>query len=134
MFAASLEKGICNAMPDVCKTPAPPAPAPVPMPYPNIAQLPMATGASTKVLINMMGAVTAQSKINISSGDEAGVAGGVTSGKNVGEATFKQPSQKVFAEGQGMVPLGSMTGQNGTSANVPGLVAVPSQDKVLLLG
>ena len=40
--------GMCQAMPDVCKVPAPPLP-PIPTPFPNMGQLMQAQKASTKV-------------------------------------------------------------------------------------
>ena len=49
MFAVTKQAGQCLAMPDVCKTPAPPAP-PIPTPYPNIAMPMMGNPATTKVL------------------------------------------------------------------------------------
>ncbi len=119
-------------MPDVCKTPAPPGP-PVPVPYPNVAMMNQATKTSTKVRFAGKPVVTVKSEIPRSVGDEAGSAGGVVSGMNIGKATFKQGSAKVIVEGQRCVFLSAVTAQNGANANVPsGIVAAPSQAKVII--
>lgn len=130
MFAVTKQAGQCFAMPDVCKTPAPPAP-PVPIPYPNIAMPMMGNPATTKVLIAGMPALTKSSKITISSGDEAGVAGGVVSGKIMGPAEFIMGSMKVKLEGNPAVRLGDPTKQN--DGNAVGAVLAPSQAKVMIM-
>jgi hypothetical protein len=63
--------------PDVCKTPAPPAPF-VPIPYPNIGQCSQAKGSTTGKKVKLDGgkAVVQGTEISMSSGDEAGTAGG----------------------------------------------------------
>ena len=76
MFVCTIAAGQAMAMPDTCKTPAPPAP-PVPIPYPNFAMTQMASPASTKVLIGGSPALMKTSEIPLTSGDEPGVAGGV---------------------------------------------------------
>lgn len=131
--ASTKAGGICLAVPDVCLTPA--APSPVPIPYPNIGQLPAADGAVDKVLMELKETVVESSKIPSSSGDEAGTNGGVTSGVNMKEVTFKRYSTKVFAAGKKVVFVTASTAHNGTSANVPaplGLVVAPSQTKVFV--
>jgi hypothetical protein len=51
MFPASSKGGgSCAGFPDVCKVPAPPAPF-VPTPFPNLSQVTMASGTSSKVKI-----------------------------------------------------------------------------------
>lgn len=133
MFPASCKAaGMCMGFPDVCKTPAPPAP-PIPIPYPNIAQVPAASGGtcSSKVKIMNQPAVTKDTEIPMSSGDEAGVAGGVTSSCNMGKVVYKQASTKVKAEGKGIAKLLDMTSHN--KDNFPaGNQLVPSQPKVLI--
>jgi len=133
MFPASTNGGgNCMAMPDVCKVPAPPAP-PIPTPFPNTAMMNQATGASLKVKICGKQTVTTKSKIPKTMGDEAGVAGGMISGMNMGPASFKKGSTKVKVEGSPTVSLTSMTAHNGTNANAPaGTVVAPSQQKVLI--
>lgn len=133
MFPASSKGGgQCLGVPDVCKTPSPVGP--VPVPYPNTAMLMQAQNTSTKVKFVGMEAVTLKSKIPQSMGDEAGVAGGVVSGMNMGEASFKKGSSKVKVEGQPVVHLTSVSSHNGTNANMPaGAQIVPSQTKVLVM-
>ncbi len=124
--------GMCQATPDVCKVPAPPAP-PIPTPFPNMGQLMQATGTSTKVKFFAAEVVTLKSKIPMSQGDEAGVAGGLVSGQNMGPITFKKGSSKVLVEGQACVYQTSVTAHNGNNANAPaGTQQSPSQQKVLL--
>lgn len=128
--------GTCMAVPDVCKVPAPPAP-PVPTPFPNIANCNQATTGtcSQKVTIQNKPLLTKKSEIPMSSGDEAGVAGGVVSGKNKGEAKFVKFSSKVKIEGQFVVFQTCTTAQNGKNANAQGgLQADPSQQKVTVAG
>lgn len=130
--ATTMAGGMCMAMPDVCLVPAPPAP-PIPTPFPNLAQCPMALQTTTKVLVMNMPALTQGSKIPLSSGDEAGVGGGVMSGMFMGEVSFRTSSSKVSFQGQKAVMLTSMTAHNGSNANAPaGVNMVPSQAKVLV--
>jgi hypothetical protein len=133
MFPAStMAGGVCMGVPDVCKVPAPPAP-PIPIPFPNVGQCPMATGTTTKVTVMNMPALTEASKMPLSSGDEAGVAGGVVSGVNMGPVAFKTFSSKVSFQGKKAVMLTGTTGHNGSNANMPaGVCMAPSQTVVLV--
>jgi len=130
MFAVTKQNGQCMAMPDVCKTPAPPAP-PIPIPYPNIGMPMMGNPATLKVLVCGMPALTKASKITITNGDQAGVAGGVASSKIMGPAEFVMASMKVKLEGNPAVRLGDMTKQN--DGNAVGSVVAPSQAKVMIM-
>lgn len=136
MFPASTKSGGQCVVPgplDVCKTPAPPAPVPPPMPYPNMAMVPTANDVSGKVFVTNMAAVTVKSKIPRSNGDEPGVAGGLVSAMNMGEVDYKMGSSKVSVEGEKWAHLTSMTGHNGSNANVPaGAQVAPSQAKVIV--
>ncbi|MFO0615207.1 MAG: DUF4150 domain-containing protein [Polyangiaceae bacterium] len=128
--------GQCMAMPDVCKTPAPPGP-PIPLPYPNIALVMQATPstASKKVKVLEKPAVLLNTKIPMSSGDEAGSAGGVVSGTIKGPVGFTQGSTKVKIEGQPVVYATCPTAHNGSNPNAPcGHQVSPSQSKVLVRG
>jgi len=132
MPATSNAGGVYFAMPDVCLTPAPPAP-PVPVPYPNIAQVASSLGFSTKVVIENRPAIGEGAKVPMSSGDEAGVNGGVTSGVNMNQVAPKSFSSKVLFQGKKAVMLTAITGHNGSSANMPmGAQIAPSQVKVLV--
>ncbi len=127
--------GVANGFPDVCKTPTPAGP--VPIPYPNIAMMNQAsTGTCTKK-VKVVGkpALTAKSKIPMTSGDEAGSAGGVVSSKIKGEAKFTKTSMKVKMEGSPVAFQTCTIGQNGMPFNVPaGIHSGPSQAKVKVSG
>ncbi|MCR9244815.1 MAG: DUF4150 domain-containing protein [bacterium] len=128
--------GQCMGFPDVCKTPTPGGP--VPIPYPNIAMANQAKGSTTskKVKVGNKNVCTTKTEISMSSGDEAGNAGGgVVSSKFKGPALYKKGSSKVKAEGTPVVHLTSMIGLNGGSnANMPaGVQVAPSQVKVTVM-
>lgn len=130
--ASTKSGGMCVGAPDVCKTPAPPAP-PVPIPYPNIAQVPAASAGTctSKVKMGNQPVVVKDTEIPMSSGDEAGVAGGVMSGCNMGKAVFKMGSSTVKAEGKDVCYVTSMTSHN--KDNFPaGKQVAPSQATVLV--
>lgn len=130
--ASSKGSGQCLAVPDVCLTPAPPAP-PIPVPYPNIGMVNQAKKTSRKVKFCGKEAVTKKSEMSRSSGDEAGVNKGVVSGMNMGKVSYKKCSSKVKIEGQDCAHLTSMTGHNGSNANMPaGAQIAPSQTKVII--
>jgi hypothetical protein len=134
IFGASTNGGgQCVIFPDVCKTPTPGGP--VPIPYPNIAMLTQIDGGTASGKVKIMGKKTAtkDTEISMSSGDEAGSAGGgVVSNKFKGPAKCKKGSSKVKVEGKEMAHHTSMWGQNGGSnANHPaGIQVAPSQTKV----
>lgn len=131
--ASTTGGGQCLAMPDVCKTPAPPSPSPVPVPYPNIGMCNQAAKAAAKVKFAGKPVLTLKSEISRSSGDEAGTLGGVVSNRNMDKVVFKKGSSKVKVEGQKVVHLTSTTGHNGSNANMPaGAQIAPSQVKVLV--
>ncbi len=135
MPASTKENGTCMTQgpTDVCKVPAPPAP-PVPSPFPNIAMCNQANpGTCTKkVKINNQPVITKDTQIPMSSGDEAGVAGGLVSGMIKGPCTFKKFSSKVKFEGVSVVYNTCNTAHNGSSPNTVGMQSVPSQTKVLV--
>lgn len=107
--------GTSIATPDVCLTPAPPS-APVPTPYVNVADYSQAVGFSVVVKVNMMNALTAGTTIPTTTGDEAGVNGGVTSGTIKGKASFTSFSPTVLFTGQGAARAGDATLQNVNNA------------------
>src|ERR1019366_9480269 len=92
--------GISIVFPDVCKTPVPPSPSPVPIPYPNIVttdgQMPMVKGA----------------QYTRSSGDEAGVAGGILSSINMSFCEFMLYSFDVKFEGNNVCRMGDQLFHN----------------------
>ncbi len=133
IFPASTKGGgQCFALPDVCLTPAPPAP-PVPVPYPNTGMVNQAKKTSTKVKFAGKEVVTKKSEMSRSMGDEAGLNKGVMSGMNMSKVSYKKGSAKVKIQGQDCVHLTSMTGHNGSNANMPaGVQVAPSQTKVII--
>jgi hypothetical protein len=135
MFPAStMGGGNAFAFPDTCKTPSPAGP--VPIPYPNIATLNMANAATCTMKVKIMNsaAITKSSIVPLTSGDEAGVAGGVISGQNMGQCAFKMGVSKVKLEGNEAVNMLKPTGQNGSNANAVGMIVAPSQTKVIIVG
>ncbi len=134
MFPASTNaSGMCAAtVPDVCNTPSPAGP--VPIPYPNMGQCTMATKTATKVTFCQRPVIHKMSEISMSSGDEAGVSGGVKSGTFIQKVTFMKGATKVKIEGQQCVYQTCTTMQNGTSSNTSGLQTSPSQSKVMVNG
>lgn len=136
MFPASTKAGGSTATTgplDACKTPSPAGP--VPIPYPNLAQVSDVNGgtAASKTKFDGAKVCTVKSEITRSSGDEAGTAGGVVSSRNMADVKFKMGSSKVIVEGEKCTHIGSMTGHNGSNANVPaGAQIAPSQTKVLV--
>jgi hypothetical protein len=78
------------------------------------------TSGSKKVKFDGQSVVLKSSKISRSSGDEAGVTGGVVSGVNMGKAQFLNYSFDVKVEGKNVCRLGDPTSQNMSSMNTAG--------------
>ncbi len=117
--------------PDVCLTPAPPAPAPVPIPYPNIGAGPMGVPPAVKILYMATPAHNMATTIPLSNGDNAGVAMGVAAGTVMGPNRHLTASFTVLLMCMPATKMTSVALQNST--NCPGMRAVPSQVKVILL-
>lgn len=93
--------GVTIAFPDVCKTPSPGGP--IPIPYPNIAKSSDAAQGSTTVKVDGNPICLKDSNFMMSTGDEAGSAGGgVVSNKIKGKAEFVNYSFDVKVEGKGV--------------------------------
>jgi hypothetical protein len=90
---------------------------------------------SSKVKISNKKVANHKTEISMSTGDEAGTAGGgVISSKFKGPIKFKAGSSKVKVQGKKAAYIGSMTGHNGSNANVPaGAQVAPSQTKVKVM-
>jgi len=117
---------------DVCKVPAPPAP-PIPTPFPNLGMIANALQTSTTVMFENKEVVVEMSEIPSSMGDEAGVAGGVISGMNMGPIVFKLGSSKVKVQGKNAVTITGLTAHNGKNPNAPvGMVTLVANMKVLV--
>ncbi len=123
--------GMSTAMPDVCKTPSPAGP--IPIPYPNIAMVAQGNPStfSKKVKVVNQPVALKGAKTTMTSGDEAGSAGGVVSGKIKGEAEFITQSSKVKAEGKNVVYHTCQLLHNAKNTP-PAVQSVPSQMKVLV--
>ena len=90
--------GITIAFPDVCKTPTPAGP--IPIPYPNIANASDTDQGSQTVKMDGNPICLEDSIFKMSTGDEAGSAGGVLSSKIKGKAEFVNYSFDVQVEGK----------------------------------
>lgn len=103
--------GMSTVFPDVCKTPTPGGT--VPIPYPNVGMSANTSQGPTRVKVDggMMPMVQG-AKYTVTSGDEAGTAGGVVSGSNLGEAEFMLYSFDVKLEGKNVCRLGDPLFQN----------------------
>jgi Toxin PAAR-like domain len=95
--------GMSTIFPDVCKTPTPAGP--VPIPYPNIGQSSNTSSGPTTVTTDGQMPMTKGAKYMLSSGDEAGSAGGVMSGKIKGPCEFMMYSFDVKFEGKNVCRL-----------------------------
>jgi len=91
--------GVTIAFPDVCKTPSPAGP--IPIPYPNIAKSSDTAKGSKTVKCDGNPICLKDSNFSMSTGDEAGSAGGgVVSNKIKGKAEFVNFSFDVKVEGK----------------------------------
>ena len=91
--------GITSAFPDVCKTPTPGGP--IPIPYPNISQASDTSKGSSTVKCDGNPIMLKDSEFQMSSGDEAGSAGGnVVTNKIKGPSKFMMYSFDVKADGK----------------------------------
>ncbi len=102
------------AFPDVCNTPS--APAPIPIPYPNIGMSSDTSNGSKTVKTDGSSAMVEGAEYRRTSGDEAGVVGGIMSGVNMGKAEFITNSFDVKFEGKGVCRMGDMVTQNSKNA------------------
>ncbi len=102
--------GQSPVFPDVCKTPTPAGP--VPIPYPNIGMSSNTSGGPSDVKSDGQMPMVKGAKYTMTSGDEAGSAGGVMSGCIKGEAEFMMYSFDVKFEGKNVCRLGDPLFQN----------------------
>ena len=96
--------GMSTVFPDVCKTPS--SAGPIPIPYPNIAKSSDVMAGTMTVKVNGQMAAIKGAKYIVSSGDEAGTAGGVVSSMFKGEAEFMLYSFDVKLDGKNTCRLG----------------------------
>ncbi len=96
--------GMSTIFPDVCNTPSPAGP--VPIPYPNIGKSSDTSSGPTSVTTDGQMPMTQDAKYKMSTGDEAGSALGVMSGKIKGTCEFMLYSFDVQFEGKNVCRLG----------------------------
>jgi len=126
--------GITIAFPDVCKTPSPAGP--IPIPYPNIAKSSDTSKGTKKVKCDGNSVCVKDSNFMISTGDEAGSAGGgVVSNKIKGKAEFVNFSFDVKFEGKNVArALDLMLHNDKNTPPFPVLqgpiIPIPSMEKV----
>jgi hypothetical protein len=96
--------GLSTVFPDVCNTPTPAGP--VPLPYPNIGQAVDTSAGPSTVKVDGCMPMARAAKYRMTSGDEAGTAGGVMSGCFKGDAEFMMYSFDVKLEGRNACRLG----------------------------
>ena len=120
--------------PTVNKVPA--APSPIPTPLPNFFQMTqiVPVTASKLVKIGNQPVVLKTSQSAMSTGDAAGVAGGVKSQQFMGPGKFIRGSALIKVEGQAPVFHTCQTEHNGVSSNTIGMVSVPGQVLVMISG
>ncbi|MCC7210562.1 MAG: DUF4150 domain-containing protein [Candidatus Brocadia sp.] len=130
--------GITTAFPDVCKTPAPPAPF-VPIPYPNIAKSSDTSKGSKKVKCDGNPICLKDSNFMMSTGDEAGTAGGgMVSNKIKGKAEFVNFSFDVKVEGKNVARALDLMLHNDKNTPPfpliqPPIIAVPKDEETICL-
>ena len=90
--------------PDVCKTPSPGGP--IPIPYPNIGMSSNTAKGAKKVKADKQMPMVKGAVYNMTTGDEAGTAGGVISSKFKGEAEYMMYSFDVKFEGKNACRMG----------------------------
>jgi hypothetical protein len=97
--------GMSPVFPDVCKTPSPAGP--IPIPYPNIGKSSDTSKGAKKVKTDGQMPMVKSAKYMMSTGDEAGTAGGgVISSKFKGECEYMMYSFDVKFEGKNVCRLG----------------------------
>ncbi|WP_437902417.1 DUF4150 domain-containing protein [Sorangium sp. So ce327] len=97
--------GLSTVFPDVCKTPSPGGP--VPIPYPNIGKASDTSKGPKKVKCDGQMPMVKGAQYSMTSGDEAGTAGGgVVSSSTKGAAEFMMYSFDVKFEGKNVCRLG----------------------------
>ncbi|MDF1546103.1 MAG: DUF4150 domain-containing protein [bacterium] len=96
--------GMSIVFPDVCKTPTPGGP--VPIPYPNIGKASDTSKGPKKVKVDGQMPMTKGAVYMMSTGDEAGSAGGVMSSKIKGECEFMMYSFDIKFEGKNACRMG----------------------------
>ena len=120
-------------IPDVCKTPSPGGP--IPIPYVNIANDSALAKGAKKVKVEGKVPAIKGSELSMSSGDEAGSAGGgLVSSKIKGKLTWVMCSMDVKFEGKGVIRFLEICLHNGNNSNTGGNAALGSASPGLAYG
>jgi hypothetical protein len=125
--------GVTIAFPDVCKTPSPAGP--IPIPYPNIAKSSDTSKGAKKVKCDGNPVCVKDSNFMMSTGDEAGSAGGgVASNKIKGKAEFVNYSFDVKFEGKNVPRALDLMLHNDKNTPPfpliqPPIIAIPKDEK-----
>jgi hypothetical protein len=106
--------GMSVVFPDVCNTPTPGGP--VPIPYPNIGKTADTTNGPQSVSVDGQMPMVKGAEYAVTSGDEAGSAGGLMSGTTKGPAEFLLYSFDVKFEGRNVCRLGDPLFHNRKNA------------------
>jgi hypothetical protein len=129
--------GTTIAFPDVCKTPSPAGP--IPIPYPNIALSSDTAKGTKKVKCDGNSTCVKDSNFKMSTGDEAGTAGGgVVSNKTKGKAEFVNFSFDVKFEGKNVTRAFDLMLHNDKNTPPfpllqPPIIVIPSSEKPVCL-
>ena len=130
--------GVTIAFPDICKTPTPGGP--VPIPYPNVAKSSDTAKGSKKVKMDGNPICTKDSNFMMSTGDEAGSAGGgVISNKIKGKAEFVSFSFDVKVEGKNVTRAFDLMLHNDKNTppfpllQPPIIVVIPDEKPICLV-
>ena len=126
MFAATVMGGVCTGGPDACKTP----PQQAPVPYPNVAVLQTSTKSHPKVLFGGTPALSTESEVPMSNGDNLGVTGGVASNKVMNKCTNVVGANTVLVCSKPTARMCTPTKQN--DGNCVGAITVVANVKVLV--
>ena len=102
--------GMSIVFPDVCNTPSPTGP--IPIPYPNIGKSADTSNGPRSIQVDGSMAMVEGAEYRRTSGDEAGTAGGLISGVNMGPAEFMTCSFNIKLEGKGVCRLGDVLFHN----------------------
>lgn len=105
---------IAKAELDICLTPQ--GPAAIPVVYRNHASASNLSSGSKTVKISNSEIMLQKSTISHSSGNEAGILGGIISKSTRGKTRALQYSRRVFIQGQRVVLNGCITLQNNGNA------------------
>lgn len=116
------------AFPDVCKTPA--GNVVVPMPYPNNWNCMISSKILPKILINNTPAINLKTEGQMTQGDQAGVQGGVVSGKIMGKAKCLMGSLRLLLKGAPAILMGRSPTMHNNN-NAPGQIISAGQTKIL---